>query len=166
MTSPALSAHCSPSDWDSENVLALIDRLTQKSAGHASFNQTVLEQLRQGYVPSSPSELAKIDAFLSDADLYISESNEAIIQMQNRLDTLTLRRNDLQRARDNVKALTSPIRRLPVDVLLEIFLARVQSPRYSLEVWNDSNRNGSSAPQAVLRHGVNCPAMTSSQGRL
>ncbi|KAE9407373.1 hypothetical protein BT96DRAFT_131146 [Gymnopus androsaceus JB14] len=68
---------------------------------------TILSQLREGYFPISVPELARIDAYIAQASQKMNEYQESI--------------SNLQRCLDSARSLTSPIRKLPPDVLGEIF---------------------------------------------
>ncbi|KAF9062375.1 hypothetical protein BDP27DRAFT_1428006 [Rhodocollybia butyracea] len=87
-----------------------------------NLNQKVLYQLRIGYYPNSKDELEEIKKFLhqkahsSDVlfnpSLYLAQPEAEVVQLSR-----------------NTRALTAPIRRLPVDVLCEIFA-------YCARVWH------------------------------
>ncbi|KAF9065736.1 hypothetical protein BDP27DRAFT_1331504 [Rhodocollybia butyracea] len=100
-----------------------------------NLNQKVLHQLRSGYYPNSKDELLdEIKSFFCPE----THSSDAIFKPLS----------EVIRLRRNVHALTAPIRRLPVDILYEIFsyCARIphrllgQREDYVLSIRGSSHR--------------------------
>ncbi len=84
----------------------------RKSPANDSFNEAVLAQLRQGYVPSVKDGISKIQSFLEDAALTLSGYDVSQWPEQQDLSELTGARNDLLRAMDNARTLEVSFPRL------------------------------------------------------
>ncbi|KAE9392508.1 hypothetical protein BT96DRAFT_1023548 [Gymnopus androsaceus JB14] len=84
-----------------------------------SFNQITLDRLRAGYVPCTSLELMEIRTFLLDAD-HSLRNHERENQGFQPARTQLLRA-EITLAIANAQALTSPIRKLPSELLCEIF---------------------------------------------
>ncbi|KAE9389047.1 hypothetical protein BT96DRAFT_414103 [Gymnopus androsaceus JB14] len=81
------------------------------------FNRTTLDRLRAGYVPKSSVELSDIETFLQSAESSLADYEEDI----QRLERTKRLREETIRAMHNARTLTSPIRKVPPEILCEIF---------------------------------------------
>ncbi|KAE9397248.1 hypothetical protein BT96DRAFT_798682, partial [Gymnopus androsaceus JB14] len=73
-------------------------------------------------LPASSSEVEHIDAFLSEVPDTLAAYDNAIAEIDHLLLSLENARDALQRRRDSAQSfISSPIRRLPPEVLDEIF---------------------------------------------
>ncbi|KAE9408313.1 hypothetical protein BT96DRAFT_913914 [Gymnopus androsaceus JB14] len=102
-----------------------------------SFNEIALNWLRNGYFPRSSLELAQINAFLEDSKSTLAKYDEEIANdtAEDFAYTTDLRmaRNLLISYMANAQALTSAVRKIPADVLCEIFelvLSTDGNPQY------------------------------------
>ncbi|KAF7376631.1 hypothetical protein MSAN_00079900 [Mycena sanguinolenta] len=80
------------------------------------------------YCPSDP-ELAQIKAFLVEPCLRLKSLDEEIAVLRQALEKLTEERNNLSTYVEAHKALLSPIRRLPLDIICAIFVACLPTHR-------------------------------------
>ncbi|KAJ7933941.1 hypothetical protein B0H13DRAFT_2650413 [Mycena leptocephala] len=85
-------------------------------------------QLGTNYCPKD-EELAQIKALLIEPSLQLKHLDDEIASMQKAIDKLTEERDTLSVYVDAHQALTSPIRRLPLDVIEEIFVACIPMHR-------------------------------------
>ncbi|KAF8886244.1 hypothetical protein CPB84DRAFT_1787769 [Gymnopilus junonius] len=72
--------------------------------------------------PPSESDIHEMEDLLPTPLLELSEIDKEISSIENRLKTLKERREEVQRSVDDYRRILSPIRRLPNDILHEIFL--------------------------------------------
>ncbi|KAJ7807114.1 hypothetical protein B0H13DRAFT_590108 [Mycena leptocephala] len=75
----------------------------------------------------SDSDCRRIQDFLNAPRRAVADLTEEIMRMQNLLDGLTRKRDELSQLIDSHLALVSPARRLPEDVISAIFIACVSS---------------------------------------
>ncbi|KAJ7620488.1 hypothetical protein DFH06DRAFT_1360232 [Mycena polygramma] len=68
------------------------------------------------------SDLAFFASLIADTDMALERLNEEISRLQERLKQLKLQRLQLERHRSQHKAIVSPFRRMPPEVLGEIFV--------------------------------------------
>ncbi|KAJ7439248.1 hypothetical protein FB451DRAFT_1447355 [Mycena latifolia] len=80
------------------------------------------DKLETNYVPSD-AELDEIRTLLEDPLDELARLNSQIDEMQSILNQLRVKRRSLKNEIDSYEALTSPIRRIPQDILQEIFLS-------------------------------------------
>ncbi|KAJ7858446.1 hypothetical protein B0H13DRAFT_2672502 [Mycena leptocephala] len=85
-------------------------------------------QLGTNYCPRH-EELAQIKALLIEPSLRLKCLDDGIASMQKTIDKLTKERDSLNAYVEAHKALISPIRRLPLDVIEEIFVACIPTHR-------------------------------------
>ncbi|KAF7376630.1 hypothetical protein MSAN_00079800 [Mycena sanguinolenta] len=85
-------------------------------------------QLGMNYCPSDP-ELAQVKAFLVEPCLRLKSLDEEIAVLRQALDKLTAERHALGAYVDAHKALLSPVRRLPLDIIGLIFMACLPTHR-------------------------------------
>ncbi|KAJ7464684.1 hypothetical protein B0H11DRAFT_1814937, partial [Mycena galericulata] len=78
------------------------------------------EKLNINYVPSDV-EIGEIRAFMMEHTDGLNRLDAQIDEMETRMAELRAERKSLKDFIDAHRALTSPIRRLPQDILLEIF---------------------------------------------
>ncbi|KAF5356989.1 hypothetical protein D9756_006653 [Leucocoprinus leucothites] len=81
--------------------------------------------LRTNYYPQNPSELTQIRTLLNTAKISLTSLDSDIAHVQQVLSTLFTKRATLQHTISSHQSLLSPIRRLPNELLSEIFLSRV-----------------------------------------
>ncbi|KAJ7933927.1 hypothetical protein B0H13DRAFT_686331 [Mycena leptocephala] len=85
-------------------------------------------QLGTNYCPRH-EELAQIKALLIEPSLRLKCLDDGIASMQKTIDKLTKERDSLNAYVEAHKALISPIRRLPLDIIGEIFMACIPTHR-------------------------------------
>ncbi|KAF5339254.1 hypothetical protein D9758_013326 [Tetrapyrgos nigripes] len=102
------------------------------------------ENFRNMSIPSD-TELYHIQSLIEDADRDLRHYDEEIERLSNTLATLKTHRDDLQRSRDRYRAFSAPQRKLPMEILGEIF-SWCCSP--SLLV--DMHRESFAAPALVI----------------
>lgn len=101
-----------------------------------SFNKRTLNQLRGlGYYPSSETEIQEIETFLEKSTATLVVYDQALDQAESDgseedIVTLEAASTDLIQARKNARSLLAPIRRLPMELLYEIFSAYVHLRRW------------------------------------
>ncbi|THU94517.1 hypothetical protein K435DRAFT_839838 [Dendrothele bispora CBS 962.96] len=78
------------------------------------------ERLRNYDIPSD-METSRITALLDQTEPEIARYESEIARLEDTLATLRARRDELKRYQGEYKTLLSPIRRMPIDILLEIF---------------------------------------------
>ncbi|KAJ7140967.1 hypothetical protein C8R44DRAFT_726662 [Mycena epipterygia] len=110
---------------------AVVDSLPQRQ-GHAtvaSHLTTMLSllspfspRLGTNYCPED-GEVAEIKALIAEPVLQLQRLDDEIAEMQKAIDKLTKDRDNLGAYIGAHKALISPVRRLPLDIIQEIFLA-------------------------------------------
>ncbi|KAF7376702.1 hypothetical protein MSAN_00087200 [Mycena sanguinolenta] len=84
--------------------------------------------LGTNYCPKD-DELLKIRAFLVEPTRRLRRLDDEIAELQKSIDKLAEERHSLQTYVDGHKALISPARRLPLDVIQEIFVACIPTHR-------------------------------------
>ena len=77
--------------------------------------------LNTNYVPSD-TERREIFRILQEPQARLSKINDEIERMEATLEEMKRQRDELSQHIDQYRALTSPIRRLPQEILLEIFI--------------------------------------------
>ncbi|KAJ7728927.1 hypothetical protein DFH07DRAFT_850609 [Mycena maculata] len=85
-------------------------------------------KLGTNYCPSA-EEMVEIETLLVEPELRLKRLDEAIIEMQKALDKLTQERDTLGAYVHAHNALISPARRLPLDIIQEIFTACLPTHR-------------------------------------
>ncbi|KAJ6498734.1 hypothetical protein C8R45DRAFT_1093036 [Mycena sanguinolenta] len=85
-------------------------------------------QLWTNYCPRD-GELSQIKAFLSEPCLKLKNLDEEIAVMRKALEKLTAERDNLSMYVEAHKALLSPVRRLPLDIIGAIFMACLPTHR-------------------------------------
>ncbi|THV01070.1 hypothetical protein K435DRAFT_655997, partial [Dendrothele bispora CBS 962.96] len=90
--------------------------------GGPSLPPVAQERLRNHDVPSD-TETSRITALIDQTELDINRYESEIAKLEDTLATLRARRHELKRYQGEYKTLLSPVRRLPIDILLEIFSA-------------------------------------------
>ncbi|KAJ7469713.1 hypothetical protein FB451DRAFT_1400535 [Mycena latifolia] len=85
-------------------------------------------KLGTNYCPQD-EELAEIQAFLAEPTDRLKQLDEEINSLQKALDRLTEERGRLGAYVDAHRALISPARHLPLDIIQEIFLACLPAHR-------------------------------------
>ncbi|THU94520.1 hypothetical protein K435DRAFT_157300 [Dendrothele bispora CBS 962.96] len=91
------------------------------------------ERLRNHDIPSD-METSRITALINQTEPDIARYELEIARLEDTLATLKAQRDKLKRYQSEYKTLLSPIRRLPVDVLLEIFSNVCSGPAGSLSM--------------------------------
>ncbi|KAJ7741322.1 hypothetical protein B0H16DRAFT_1890506 [Mycena metata] len=84
--------------------------------------------LGTNYCPTD-EEASDIKSFLVEPGLRLRRLDDKIAELQNELDKLAAERESLVVYIDGHKALISPLRRLPLDIVQEIFLACIPTHR-------------------------------------
>ncbi|KAJ6544218.1 hypothetical protein B0H19DRAFT_894535, partial [Mycena capillaripes] len=79
-------------------------------------------QLGTNYCPKD-EEVLEIKALLVEPSLRLKRLDDEITDLQKAIDKLAEERNSLGAYVDAHKALISPVRRLPLDIIQEIFIA-------------------------------------------
>ncbi|KAE9397880.1 hypothetical protein BT96DRAFT_1020539 [Gymnopus androsaceus JB14] len=79
-------------------------------------------QLRNGINYPCQRACAKVNAFLADVPESLARYDQAIADVKRLLIGLETARNSLQRRSDDAKSLIAPIRKLPSDILNEVFI--------------------------------------------
>ncbi|KAF7335268.1 F-box domain-containing protein [Mycena sanguinolenta] len=95
------------------------------------FHSRFTNRLNTNYVPS-PSEILEIRALLEGPTEEIARIDAQIEEMELALTQLRDKRALLQRPIDAHRALISPMRLIPQDVLLEIFFSCLPSEHNAL----------------------------------
>ncbi|KAE9409775.1 hypothetical protein BT96DRAFT_984814 [Gymnopus androsaceus JB14] len=106
------------------NCLSKLDNLDNLGSPPVTgFHHSIASRLRAGFnLPISQGELAQINAFLTDVPETRARYDKAIEETEYLLASLKHARDGLQRRSDNARSLiSSHIRKLPLDVLNEIF---------------------------------------------
>lgn len=106
-------------------------------------------------LPLSPNEITQIDTFLVDGSKSLSEYDAAIAEVEGLLISLKNSRDRLQRRCDSARSLTSaPIRRLPLDVLHEIFafVCEMDTP-------DEAHYGASSVYTLYMAEEISCPTL-------
>lgn len=99
-----------------------------------AFNETLspyAHVLHTNHVPSD-SELYEIKAFLSKPEFELDRLEAEVTRAQAILDGLVSKRDKLKHFVDAHKALISPVRRLPPEILQEIFVRCLSTTRNSV----------------------------------
>ncbi|KAE9395121.1 hypothetical protein BT96DRAFT_161017 [Gymnopus androsaceus JB14] len=106
-------------------ALPTLETITQESNFINSFGRNALDQLRQCHFPTTPSELAVLDAFSQDARLIQESLEKALAETLRVIRKLTEVDIIRKRVSEYRQGLQSPIRKLPPEVLIEIFEAYI-----------------------------------------
>ncbi|KAF7357958.1 hypothetical protein MVEN_00842400 [Mycena venus] len=85
-------------------------------------------RLGTNYCPTG-EEVLQIEALLVEPSLRLKGLDDEIAELQKAIDKLTEERNNLSIYVDGHKALISPVRRLPLDIIEEIFVACIPTHR-------------------------------------
>ncbi|KAJ7768305.1 hypothetical protein B0H16DRAFT_1519337, partial [Mycena metata] len=85
-------------------------------------------RLRTNYCPTD-EEVAGIRAFLDEPILQLKEFDDKIAELQKTIDKLAAQRNTLNTCIAEHRALISPVRRLPLEIVEEIFFACLPTHR-------------------------------------
>ncbi|KIK62062.1 hypothetical protein GYMLUDRAFT_562989 [Collybiopsis luxurians FD-317 M1] len=104
-----------------QHIISGVDALAQKIVVHD--DGPILEQLRQRDCTEVPSLL---DPFLQDAIPRLFEYDHRIALLEGAFQKLKDARDGFKRSVDLRRSLISPVRRLPEDILVEIFLLYIQ----------------------------------------
>ncbi|KAF8072269.1 hypothetical protein FPV67DRAFT_929860 [Lyophyllum atratum] len=88
---------------------------------HAKMEDALSEKLHSNYVPSL-EEVLQIDEYLEDPSKRISQVDQTITRLQAEIDLLSRERTQILDKIGPYKALISPMRRLPGEILQEIFV--------------------------------------------
>ncbi|KAL1693116.1 hypothetical protein GGG16DRAFT_123621 [Schizophyllum commune] len=96
---------------------------------------SVWNDLRSGWLPSSHVEVETIRATVSDACRRVSVVDEELAALSVRLARLGDVKAALQRNLDAHQALLAPIRRLPVEIVMEIFRFACQDGKGFCQRW-------------------------------
>ncbi|KAJ6562564.1 hypothetical protein B0H19DRAFT_892918, partial [Mycena capillaripes] len=85
-------------------------------------------QLGTNYCPKD-AEILDIKTFLVEPTLQLKRLDEKIADLQKAIDRLAAERNVLGAFVEGHKAVISPVRRLPLDIIQEIFVACIPTHR-------------------------------------
>ncbi|KAJ7661555.1 hypothetical protein DFH06DRAFT_1471976 [Mycena polygramma] len=94
----------------------------------SSLSSPFAAQLGTNYCPKD-EELLEIKALLVEPSLRLKRLDDEIAELQNALDRLAEERDGLRLWMDAHTALASPARRLPLDIVQEIFIACLPTHR-------------------------------------
>ncbi|KIK54327.1 hypothetical protein GYMLUDRAFT_232201, partial [Collybiopsis luxurians FD-317 M1] len=108
-----------------QHVISCVSMLAQKIGVHN--DGPILDRLRQGEFVDSPSLISEIDPFVEGATSRLVEYNRHITQMEDALQGLKSIRDKFKRSMDVTMTLSAPVRRLPEDVLVEIFSIYIEN---------------------------------------
>jgi len=111
-------------------------------------------KIRAKYVPL-PSETARIQTHIDNLDMDLSRYYLEIKWLEKALKKLKRQRDILERRRAACGTLLSPIRRLPPEILSQVFSHYCQQTSISFEGFNSSKRVGTpvvEAPALALSH--------------
>ncbi|KIK55599.1 hypothetical protein GYMLUDRAFT_205520, partial [Collybiopsis luxurians FD-317 M1] len=101
------------------NAVACVDALASKITVQDS--QPTLHRLQVGDIPGSSTGSFGIATFLEDMQDQLAKWHEITDRIEDAFQRLKKKRDALKRTVDVTIALLSPVRRLPEDVLVEIF---------------------------------------------
>ncbi|KAJ7114137.1 hypothetical protein C8R44DRAFT_630655, partial [Mycena epipterygia] len=93
-----------------------------------SYESPFTTRLGTNYCPKD-EEVAEINALLVEPTLRLERLADEIADMQKALNKLTTERDSLAAYLADHKALISPVRRLPLDIIQEIFVACIPTHR-------------------------------------
>ncbi|KAK7469060.1 hypothetical protein VKT23_003553 [Stygiomarasmius scandens] len=100
---------------------------------------TIHIQLRSMYQPSE-TEATRVKNAIDDIENDLDRFDAEIASLTKTLDELKRRKEELMSVRDNFRALTAPVRKLPTEILLDIFsLLCVNRPGLSIVTVNGEN---------------------------
>ncbi|KIK50937.1 hypothetical protein GYMLUDRAFT_50895 [Collybiopsis luxurians FD-317 M1] len=102
-----------------QHAVSCVEELTRKIIIHD--NEPIFEQLRRGTFVTSFSRLSEVDPLYEDSSSRLVEYDYNIAQLEEALGKLKNTRDSFKHSIDAVKSLCAPVRRLPEDVLIEIF---------------------------------------------
>ncbi|KAJ6594704.1 hypothetical protein B0H19DRAFT_899198, partial [Mycena capillaripes] len=85
-------------------------------------------QLGTNYCPKD-EEIVQIKSFIIERSLRLKRLDDEIADLQKAIDKLAAERDDLGAFVEAHKALSSPVRRLPLDIIQEIFVACIPTHR-------------------------------------
>ncbi|PBK84940.1 hypothetical protein ARMGADRAFT_593388 [Armillaria gallica] len=101
----------------------------ERHAFHQSARAPCVLQLLQCNDAPTDAELSDLQETVKTAPGRLAELDEKIAHGRRNLDALTLERISIEADMEDAKALSSPVRRLPPDVLRAICLDVIPSPR-------------------------------------
>ncbi|KAE9388743.1 hypothetical protein BT96DRAFT_835814, partial [Gymnopus androsaceus JB14] len=87
--------------------------------------------IQTNYIPST-EDLVCLEALLTESQLQLAQLESEVAHVQNLLDTLLLRRDNVKAYVEAHRALMSPMRRLPKETLSEIFIRCLPEDRYAV----------------------------------
>lgn len=147
------SSSSSPSIFCAK-CLCKLDHLNNPPISETS--QTISSHVRNGFnLPLSPVEITEIDTFLVNGSEGLSEYDTAIAEVEGLLISLKNSRDRLQRRCDSAQYLISaPIRRLPLDVLHEIFTLFCE-----MDVPDEAHYGASGVYTLYIAKEVYCPTL-------
>ncbi|KAK7461786.1 hypothetical protein VKT23_008218 [Stygiomarasmius scandens] len=142
-SSPNL-AECSDIESDSESseevdfspIILCAECLHTFSCSKRTYDSATLAKVRAKYIPADP-ETAGIQMQIEDLDKDLSKYDLEIKWLERALKKLKRQRDSLKRCQAECETLLSPIRRLPPEILSQIFDYHCQIP-ISLEGWNSN----------------------------
>ncbi|KAJ7443021.1 hypothetical protein FB451DRAFT_1437980 [Mycena latifolia] len=129
-------------------------RLTAAPWPHPIMSSPFTSKLGTNYCPRG-EEIAQIRTLLVEPTLQLKRLDDEIAVLQKALDKLTEERTGISAYVDAHKALISPVRRLPLDIILEVFTACLPTHRNCV-------MSAVEAPMWLGRSG-NCPLSISLQ---
>jgi hypothetical protein len=111
-----------------------------------------INELLQNNIPPLDSELHELSEKALSISRKYSDLEDEIAAMQHRLDQMKARRDTLGKEVIKYHAVTSPVRRLPADILCEIFQWNVEDDVSTLQFFNSlDNTAGPWLPTYVCR---------------
>ncbi|KAF7376697.1 hypothetical protein MSAN_00086700 [Mycena sanguinolenta] len=116
----------SPDDVPEQVTLSRFERFTISSS--TPMASPFASHLGTNYCPKD-NELLDIQALLLEPTRRIQRLDDEIAELQKAIDKLAEERHSLQTFVDGYKALISPVRRLPLDIIQEIFVACIPTHR-------------------------------------
>ncbi|KAJ6594527.1 hypothetical protein B0H19DRAFT_1225651 [Mycena capillaripes] len=103
-------------------------RGTATSPSPSIMSSAFASKLGTNYCPQD-EELAQINSLLIEPSLRLKRLDDEIASLQTAIDKLMEERDTLSTYMEAHRALTSPLRRLPLDIIQEIFLACLPTHR-------------------------------------
>lgn len=103
-----------------DSLITLCHKCNHSVPSSRKYSKVKASALHSSHQPSD-AHLAQIGLLLAEADLDLERSSSLIYRLQKCLSKLQRNRNYLGKCRDQYRAFISPIRRVPVEIWIDIF---------------------------------------------
>lgn len=103
-----------------DSLITLCHKCNHSVPSFRKYSKVKASALHSSHQPSD-AHLAQIGLLLAEADLDLERSSSLIYRLQKCLSKLQRNRNYLGKCRDQYRAFISPIRRVPVEIWIDIF---------------------------------------------